>query len=200
LDNASDEYYRPDPTGPYGMKSRAEEMEAAIREAQKSYQQWQDCRDRFAQLHQDGKDLQETYGCPSNWNWLSDKVAETVSGVSDRSPARIRGSLQKAGWTDEAIWQAHLDLCTEQIRAQTQTMEDLQKQERDYQLALQVKRKLGCMPDGSDIDRLLKYEGSLERQFYRALNELERLQRMRSGDHVPAPVNINLAVHREDTA
>ena len=53
---------------------------------------------------------------------------------------------------------------------------------------------------GGDLGRLLKSEGSVERQFYRALNELERLQRMRSGDHVPAPVNIDLAVHREDIA
>jgi hypothetical protein len=192
LDNASDDYYRPDPTGPYGMKSRAEEIETGIREAQKSYQQWQDCRDRFTKLHQDGKDLQETYGCQNNWNSLYDKA--------DRSPARVRESLQKVGWTNDAIWQAHLDLCAEQIRAQTQTIEDLQKQKQDYQLALQVKRKLGCMPDGGDLDRLLKYEGSIERQFYRALSELERLQRMRAGDHVPAPLNINLAVHREDTA
>ncbi len=199
LDNASDEYYRPDPAGPYGTKSRAEEIEAGIREAQKSCQQWQDCRERFTKLHQDGKDLQEIYNCPGNWNRLHDTVAATVPGVPDRSPARIRESLQKAGWTDEAIWQAHLDLCTEQVRTQTQRNEDLQRQKQDCQLALQVKRKLGCVPEGGDLDRLLKYEGSIEKQFYRALDELERLQRMRSGDHVPAPVSINLAVHREDT-
>jgi len=43
-----------------------------------------------------------------------------------------------------------------------------------------------------------KYEGSIERQFYKAIDQLERLQRIRAGDQVPAPVNIDLAVDTEN--
>lgn len=53
---------------------------------------------------------------------------------------------------------------------------------------------LGFMPDGLGLDRLLKYEGAIERQFYKAINQLERLQRLRAGDHVPAPANIDLHI------
>jgi hypothetical protein len=41
----------------------------------------------------------------------------------------------------------------------------------------------------------LRYEAALERQFYQALNQLERLQRRRQGETVPAPVSVELA-HR----
>jgi hypothetical protein len=46
-------------------------------------------------------------------------------------------------------------------------------------------------PDGSEVDRLLRYEATLERYFDRTLSQLERLQRMRLGQ----PVLPKLDVH-----
>ncbi len=40
------------------------------------------------------------------------------------------------------------------------------------------------VPDGLGLDRLLRYETSLERSFDRTLSQLERLQRIRSGQPV----------------
>ncbi len=40
------------------------------------------------------------------------------------------------------------------------------------------------VPDGPGLDRLLRYEASLERTFDRTLSQLERLQRMRRGQPV----------------
>jgi hypothetical protein len=37
-----------------------------------------------------------------------------------------------------------------------------------------------------------RYEGHLDRQRYRAMDQLERLQRQRRGENVPPPLNINL--------
>ena len=45
------------------------------------------------------------------------------------------------------------------------------------------------------LDRLLRYEGAIERQFYKAMNQLERLQRMRSGESVPAPIEVDVDVN-----
>jgi hypothetical protein len=42
------------------------------------------------------------------------------------------------------------------------------------------------------LDKVLRYETRLERQMYRALAQLERLQRMRRGESVPAPLAIEL--------
>jgi len=41
-------------------------------------------------------------------------------------------------------------------------------------------------------DRLLRYETSLDRAIDRTLNQLERYQRMRLGQPVPPPVNVNV--------
>jgi len=47
--------------------------------------------------------------------------------------------------------------------------------------------------NNSPLDRLLRYEASLERTFDRTLNQLERLQRMRLGQPVPPPVKVELS-------
>ncbi len=202
LDNVTDKYYRPasdlDPVG-HTPNSRDDEIDAQISEAQKRCQAWRDNCERFTQLRQDGKGLQELYNWPDNWDWLYAKLEKGRVYLSAETPAQIRKSLRAAGWTDDALWQAHLELCTEKAEAEMKTIQKLQKQKQDHALALQVQRKLGGMPDGCDLDQLLKYEGSIDKQFYRALSELERLQRIRAGDNVPAPMNINLAAPTENT-
>ncbi len=50
-----------------------------------------------------------------------------------------------------------------------------------------------AVPESPALDRLLRYEASLERAFDRTLNQLERLQRMRLGQPVPPPVNVQLS-------
>ena len=49
------------------------------------------------------------------------------------------------------------------------------------------------VPDSSGLDRLLRYEASLERTFDRALNQLERLQRMRRGQPVAPRIDVNVS-------
>jgi hypothetical protein len=41
-------------------------------------------------------------------------------------------------------------------------------------------------------DSLLRYQTTINRQLYQAINQLERLQRLRRGDNVPAPVNVQI--------
>ena len=203
LDNVTEKYYKPepdlDPFEKHTPKRHDDEIDPHIRRVQEKCQSWQNDRDRFTKLRQDGKDLQEIYDRPDNWDWLCTEWKKAGVRVSGDTPAEIRGSLRAAGWTDAAIWQAHLKICAEQIAVQTRAIQDLQKEKQGHAHALQVRRKLGCVPYGDDLDRLLKYEGAIEKQLYRALTELERLQRIRAGDNVPAPVNIDLAVHTENT-
>ena len=49
------------------------------------------------------------------------------------------------------------------------------------------------VPEGRALDRLLRYEASLQRSFDRTLSQLERLQRMRLGQPVPPPVKVELS-------
>ncbi len=43
----------------------------------------------------------------------------------------------------------------------------------------------------------LRYESANENKLYRALNQLERIRRIRQGEHLPAPVAVDVAVHSE---
>jgi hypothetical protein len=49
------------------------------------------------------------------------------------------------------------------------------------------------LPLGADLDRILRYETTVQRQLVYAINQLERLQRSRRGEHVPAPVSVQLS-------
>jgi hypothetical protein len=44
---------------------------------------------------------------------------------------------------------------------------------------------------------LQRYESTFANRLFRTLHELERLQRMRQGERVPAPVTVDLSVHAE---
>jgi hypothetical protein len=48
------------------------------------------------------------------------------------------------------------------------------------------------IPDDPRAERLMRYEASLERAFDRTLNQLERIQRMRKGQVVPPPLNVQV--------
>ena len=56
----------------------------------------------------------------------------------------------------------------------------------------QVRLDASLMPGRKTMDRILRYETNLERQLYRAMNQLERMQRLRKGEVVPAPLAIQV--------
>lgn len=49
------------------------------------------------------------------------------------------------------------------------------------------------LPVANIADKILRYETSIERQMYRAMSQLERLQRQRRGDYVPPPIKVEVA-------
>lgn len=51
--------------------------------------------------------------------------------------------------------------------------------------------------DGMRLERLLRYEGQLERSFFRLLHELERLQLHRGGQPVPPPLVADVQISVE---
>ena len=57
----------------------------------------------------------------------------------------------------------------------------------------QSEPELFSLPSEKDLNRILRYETSIHRQLAFAMNQLERLQRARKGDHIPAPVNLQVS-------
>jgi hypothetical protein len=194
LDNTRDQYYHGDPLEIGNKEKRDDEIDARIAEAQRLHRDWQDDKKWFTKMHKDGNDLAEIYDFEDNWDWVCEQASEFVD-ESTYTPAALRAALREAGWSDDRIWQCHIGICAEQMESLAQQIQDLQKKKQSNRLAVQVRKKLGAVPGGYELDQLLKYEGSIERQFYKAVDQLERLQRMRAGDNVPAPISIDLAVN-----
>jgi hypothetical protein len=54
----------------------------------------------------------------------------------------------------------------------------------------------GSVPDAMQMDRLLRYGTSLDREMDRTLKQLERLQRMRLGQPLPPPIDVNVSLEQ----
>jgi hypothetical protein len=57
----------------------------------------------------------------------------------------------------------------------------------------QARQAASFLPSAETVDKILRYMTTLDRQFYRALNQLERLQRLRRGDLVPPPLAMEVS-------
>ena len=68
--------------------------------------------------------------------------------------------------------------------------EDCQERERIIEDGRQA---AAVLPSGTTLEKIRRYETALERQLYRAMNELERLQRRRRGECVPAPLTMSVS-------
>lgn len=67
---------------------------------------------------------------------------------------------------------------------------DCEKREESAEHARQA---AAVLPSAATLEKILRYETKLERQMYRAMNQLERLQRMRQGEAIPAPLTMEVS-------
>jgi hypothetical protein len=56
-----------------------------------------------------------------------------------------------------------------------------------------ARQDAAVLPSPDVLDKIMRYETTLQRQMYRAMSQLERLQRMRHGEAVPAPIMMELS-------
>jgi hypothetical protein len=92
--------------------------------------------------------------------------------------------------------------CTENVLEEVE--EEIQRLERyrkEHATISACKFELESLrrrvPDGPQLDRLLRYEAALSREIERTLNQLERLQRARSGQAAPPLINLNVTTSRD---
>jgi hypothetical protein len=84
-----------------------------------------------------------------------------------------------------------LDYLDEQI-AEFEEMIGERQQQIDAEDAM--RRAVAMLPNGEVLDKIVRYESALQRQLYRSMNQLERLQRRRLGENVPPPVVMDVSV------
>lgn len=77
-------------------------------------------------------------------------------------------------------------------KAAVRAMMEARKETEDWEES--AKARAAYLPSEEAMERLSRYEAHLERQLYRALNQLERLQRQRHGEAVPPPLSVEVGV------
>jgi len=112
------------------------------------------------------------------------EVLVTYSALSDPNIAK-RTALSPDGLKAEFIEFLEKYIAIEKNQPDFDEWKDAQRSRLEI-LCSQV-------PEAPRLERLLRYEASLDRAFDRTLNQLERLQRMRKGQPVPPPINVNVA-------
>jgi hypothetical protein len=76
-------------------------------------------------------------------------------------------------------------------------LQDMYLREDDCQerenLEEDARQSAAVLPSAEVLEKILRYETALERQLFRAMNQLERLQRRRQGENVPPPVALEIS-------
>ena len=80
-----------------------------------------------------------------------------------------------------------IDRLLEQYGWQERTATEREEAEESARQAAAV------LPSADTLDKILRYETTLDRQLYRAMNELERQQRRRQGETVPPPLTMEVS-------
>ena len=69
---------------------------------------------------------------------------------------------------------------------------NLERRAVEEEYEAEASQAAAVLPSGEVLDKIMRYETKLERQMYRAMAQLERVQRMRSGEAVPAPLSVEV--------
>jgi hypothetical protein len=57
-----------------------------------------------------------------------------------------------------------------------------------------IRRAAAMLLEEPVVEKIVRYESALQRQLYRSMNQLERLQRRRLGENVPPPVLMDVSL------
>ena len=70
---------------------------------------------------------------------------------------------------------------------------EIDRCEKREDMEEQAQQAANVLPSAKTLEKLRRYEISLNKQLYRAMHELERLQRRRLGEHVPPPQVVEIS-------
>lgn len=89
----------------------------------------------------------------------------------------------------------HLKEALEYVDEQTTKFKDLMSVcEEHIETEDSMRRAVALLPGPDILEKIVRYESALQRQLYRSMNQLERLQRRRLGEVVPPPVVMDVSL------
>jgi hypothetical protein len=108
--------------------------------------------------------------------WTAGTVRAVLAEIAERAESEPAAVLA------EAMSKAELNVFMREEEA------------RQLQSELDQYRRTHTLPDGEILDRVNRYETTLERSLFRTLHELQRMQAVRDGHVVPVPVALDVDV------
>jgi hypothetical protein len=110
-------------------------------------------------------------------------------GLIRSGEARVNTLASKDPSSAEELKREVLRLISEH----TEFLEEERKKKLTEELQkAEVRARIMSAPGSEAIDRLIRYQVTLEKEFYRAIQQLERQQRMRKGEFVSPPALLTL--------
>ncbi len=172
---------------------------AEIKKNMEMFKYWKKDKRDLSKMLDEGKPLKDIFEWTENWKWVQKKLfpEDDLDEDDDEetvAPNDLCEHLQKQGLGTADIWRYHLEVCDDRIGWHKKEVKRLREAKAQNLLKPHVKRLKGSLPPKKELEKVTRYEGSLERQFYKALNQLERVQRMRAGEKIPAPIPVELEV------
>lgn len=116
-------------------------------------------------------------GKPNSLTRSLDELRQKHEAEPDDPEAKPRKLAEVLSFLDKELNQLH--------RAKGFRADDEEQDDESRQAA-------AVLPSGEVLDKILRYETKLERQMYRAMTQLERVQRMRRGEAIPAPLSVEV--------
>ena len=117
----------------------------------------------------------------SFYNWLASEEGQHKAGADEEEKDQL---------TPEQSRQAILDMLAEKEEALKVAL-DVAEETEAFKLQSDLARL--SLPAEGSAEKTLRYETAIERQMYRAINQLERLQRQRRGEPVPPSINVEVS-------
>jgi hypothetical protein len=121
---------------------------------------------------------------------ITEGAAAEYSGVFQELLDGLRQDLAPVGMLEEILVEKIAVCCWRQRRA-LQCEAAIVRE--DEILPMPMSKGLLKIMSHRGTDRILRYETTIHRQLAFAMNQLERLQRTRKGENVPAPVTVQLS-------
>jgi len=132
---------------------------------------------------------------------LTGENEEALTGLEDRLVAELQSQGELEGILVDriasSVWRLKRTL---KVETANMVYEHQERIQGSYPFN-EAQRRLMALRDmvtNNSTERILRYETTIERQIYKALHELIRLQMARQGQEPPAPVAIDLEVSRGD--
>ncbi|MBN1816542.1 MAG: hypothetical protein JW828_04230 [Sedimentisphaerales bacterium] len=146
---------------------------------------------KLSELHAKGTSLEEIFNDKVVWERLYRCCLNPSSDGPVPSPQHMIDIL-RMDVSDDEIWKTLGIVCKLYLRDTSLKIKKLIRDKARNRFRLSALKKQYALPPRQEMDNLLRYETSIERQLYKAINQLERLQRQRAGDYVPAPVTVEV--------